>query len=108
VGSGKSYTIARANTPRKSKLDPYKELIQRWLERHSYTATQILQRLRVEEGYSGGITIVTDYVRSIRRVRAPAFLTLSFAPGECAHRSNTQARGLKARFVGGLEELKIM
>jgi transposase len=80
----KSYTIARANTPRKSKLDPYKELIQRWLERHSYTATQILQRLRAEEGYSGGITIVTDYVRSIRRVRAPAFLTLSFAPGECA------------------------
>ena len=80
----KSYTIARTNTPRKSKLDPYRELIQRWLERHSYTATQIFQRLRAEEGYSGGMTIVTDYVRSIRRVRAPAFLSLSFAPGECA------------------------
>ena len=80
----KSYTIARTNTPRKSKLDPYRELIQRWLERHSYTATQIFQRLRAEEGYSGGITILSDYVRSIRRVRAPAFLSLSFAPGECA------------------------
>jgi transposase len=80
----KSYTIVRTNTPRKSKLDPYKELIQRWLERHSYTATQIFQRLRAEEGYTGGITILTDYVRTIRRVRAPAFLTLSFAQGECA------------------------
>ena len=80
----KSYTIARTNTLRKSKLDPYKELIQRWLERHSYSATQIFQRLRAEEGYSGGITILSDYVRSIRRVRAPAFLSLSFAPGECA------------------------
>src|SRR5260221_6212680 len=68
---------------RKSKLDPYKILIQRWLERHSYTATQIFQRLRAEEGYTGGITILTDYVRTIRRVRAPAFLTLAFAPGEC-------------------------
>jgi transposase len=80
----KSYTMVRTNTPRKSKLDPYKELIQRWLERHSYTATQIFQRLRAEEGYTGGITILTDYVRTIRRVRAPAFLTLSFAQGECA------------------------
>lgn len=74
----------RNNPPRKSKLDPYKVLIQRWLERHAYTATQIFQRLRAEEGYTGGITILTDYVRTIRRVRAPAFLTLAFAPGECA------------------------
>jgi transposase len=74
----------RSNPPRKSKLDPYKVLIQRWLERHDYTAAQIFQRLRAEEGYSGGITILTDYVRTIRRVRAPAFLTLAFAPGECA------------------------
>jgi transposase len=79
----KNYTPA-ANTLRKSKLEPYKIIIQRWLERHSYTATQIFQRLRAEEGYTGGFTILSDYVRSIRRVRAPAFLTLAFAPGECA------------------------
>ena len=35
-------------------------------------------------GYSGGITIVKDYVHKIRPPRAPAFLTLAFAPGECA------------------------
>jgi transposase len=80
----KSYTQRSSNTQRKSKLDPYKVLIQRWLERHSYTATQIFQRLRAEEGYTGGFTILTDYVRTVRRVRAPAFLTLAFAPGECA------------------------
>ena len=72
----KNYTQP-ANTLRKSKLEPYKVIIQRWLERHSYTATQIFQRLRAEEGYTGGFTILTDYVRTVRRVRAPAFLTLA-------------------------------
>ena len=69
---------------RQSKLEPYKIIIQRWLERHSYTATQIFQRLCAQEGYTGGFTILKDYVRTVRRVRAPAFLTLAFAPGECA------------------------
>jgi hypothetical protein len=41
-------------------------------------------RLRAEQAYSGGISILTDYVRRVRPVRAPAFLTLVFAPGECA------------------------
>ena len=35
-------------------------------------------------GYTGGITIVKDYVHQVRPPRTPAFLTLSFAPGECA------------------------
>jgi hypothetical protein len=34
--------------------------------------------------YIGGITILSDYVRTIRRVRAQAFLTLAFALDECA------------------------
>jgi transposase len=69
---------------RKSKLDPHKPIIQRWLEQHPYSAAQIFQRLRAEQAYSGGISILTDYVRRVRPVRAPAFLTLVFAPGECA------------------------
>jgi len=40
--------------------------------------------LRAETAYTGGISILTDYVRTVRPVRAPAFLTLAFAPGECA------------------------
>jgi len=73
----------RKAAPRPSKLDPYRSQIVRWLENHPYTAAQIFLRLR-EAGYTGGITIVKDYVRQIRPPRTPAFLTLSFAPGECA------------------------
>ena len=73
----------RKAAPRPSKLDPYKKQIVRWLESHPYTAAQIFLRLR-EAGYTGGITIVKDYVHQIRPPRTPAFLTLSFAPGECA------------------------
>jgi transposase len=69
---------------RKSKLDPFKPTIQRWLERYPYSATQILQRLQAEEGYQGGFSILKDYVRLVRPVRKPAFLTLAFAPGDCA------------------------
>ena len=79
----KSYR-ARLQAPRKSKLDPYKATIQRLLEHHPYSATQIFQRLRAEHAYGGGMSILKDYVRKVRPVRAPAFLTLSFAPGECA------------------------
>ena len=74
----------RGNAKRASKLDPFKPVINRWLERHPYSATQILQRLRGEEGYTGGFTILKEYVRAVRPVRHPAFLSLAFAPGEAA------------------------
>jgi len=73
----------RRTPPRPSKLDPYKGQVVRWLQTHPYTAAQIFLRLR-EAGYDGGATIVKEYVRQIRPPRTPAFLTLSFAPGECA------------------------
>ena len=73
----------REVTPRPSKIDPFKPQVIRWLETHPYTATQIYLRLR-EAGFNGGITIVKDYVHHVRPPRAPAFLTLAFAPGECA------------------------
>jgi transposase len=69
--------------PRPSKLDPFKGQIVRWLQTHPYSATQIFLRLR-ESGFVGGITIVKEYVHQIRPPRSPAFLTLNFAPGECA------------------------
>jgi len=53
------------------------------LASHPYTAAQIFLPLR-EAGYTAGITIVKDYEHQIRPPRTPAFLTLSFAPGECA------------------------
>jgi len=71
-------------TPRRaSKLDPYKEMIKRLLEAHPYSGVQMLQRLR-EAGYTGSLTLLKDYLRTVRPRRQPAFLTLAFAPGECA------------------------
>jgi transposase len=68
---------------RKSKIDPFKAQVVQWLESHPYTAVQIMQRL-VEQGYDGGYSIVKDYVRKIRPKKNKAFLSLFFAPGECA------------------------
>jgi transposase len=73
----------RLQAARTSKLDPYKAQIRQWLETHPYSAQQVFQRLR-EAGYKGGLTIVKKYVQLVRPRRAPAFLTLTFAPGECA------------------------
>ena len=73
----------RLPVPRRSILDPYKDLIQRLLEKHSYTSAQLLILIR-EQGYKGGYTVLKDYVCKIRPPRRAAYLTLSFAPGECA------------------------
>lgn len=73
----------RKRAKRSSRLDPYKPTIVRLLNQHDYTATQILQRIQ-EAGYEGGYTIVKDFVRKVRPPRKTAYLTLSFAPGDCA------------------------
>ena len=73
----------RKSTLRKSKLEPFKNDILRMLEKHPYTATQIVQRIR-ENGFTGGKTIVEDYVRKVRPPKTKAYLKLVFAPGECA------------------------
>ena len=46
----------RKSTSRKSKLDPFKNDILRMLEKHPYTAAQIVQRVR-EDGFDGGKTM---------------------------------------------------
>jgi len=73
----------RTSSARPSKLDPFKDYIQQLLEKHPYTTKQILHRIR-EQGYTGGYTIVIEYVAKVRPPRREAYLTLSFAPGECA------------------------
>jgi transposase len=78
-----NYVARRPGRPRASKLDGFKPMIQRLLERHPYSATQILQQLRTE-GYEGGFSILKEYVRLVRPVRHRAYLTLAFEPGEAA------------------------
>lgn len=73
----------RKSTIRQSKLDPYKNEILRMLEKHPYSAMQIFQRIR-ENGFTGGKTIVADYVQKVRPPKTTPYLKLVFAPGECA------------------------
>lgn len=73
----------RQTSKRPSKLDRFKGQIVALLERHPYTAQQILQQLRAQ-GYAGGYSILKELVRQLRPPRKPAFLMLEFAPGECA------------------------
>jgi transposase len=73
----------RKSSPKSSKLDPFKDYILRRLEEYPFSATQIFQKLQ-EMAFTGGFTIVKDYVRKIRPKRVEAFLKLLFAPGECA------------------------
>jgi transposase len=72
-----------AGLKRGSRLDQYKTLIVRWLDTHPYSGQQIFQRLR-EVGYSGGLTVLKEYLRQIRPPQQKSFLKLTFAKGECA------------------------
>jgi transposase len=74
----------RARIPqRRSKLDVFKGIVIALLQRHPYTAQQIFQQLKAQ-GYSGGYSILKEFVRQVRPSHKPAFLVLDFAPGDCA------------------------
>ena len=66
-----------------SKLDPFKGPIVAMLERHPYTAQQVLQEIK-PKGYRGAYSILKAFIRLVRPVHKPAFLMLEFAAGECA------------------------
>ncbi len=72
-----------AQKPRRSKLDPYRGAIARFIDAYPLTAMQVWHKLK-EQGYDGGYSILKEYVRRIRPNRTEAFLTLKFAPGQCA------------------------
>ena len=78
-----TYRPRQCAARRPSKLDSFRGQIAALLERHPYTAQQLLQQLR-QQGYAGGYSILKEFVRQVRPVRKPAFLMLEFAPGECA------------------------
>lgn len=73
----------RKRVQRASVLDPFKGQIMGMLKEYPYSAVQVLTMLQ-EQGFTGGITIVKDYIQQIRPRGQEAYLTLSFAPGECA------------------------
>jgi transposase len=78
----------RSGPPRRPKLDGFTGIIDRILEedrsahrKQRHTAKRIFERLRDEHGFTGGYTIVKDYVRE-RRVRSrEMFVPLVHDPG---------------------------
>ena len=78
----------RNGPPARPKPDPFIPLINQILEedksrlkKQRHTARRIYERLRDEHGFTGGITIVTDYVREKKRRTREVFVPLSHAPG---------------------------
>ena len=54
------YTLSE---PKPTKMDPYKQIVDEWLEEAPYSALRILEKLR-EMGFNGGYSIVKAYVSS--------------------------------------------
>jgi transposase len=77
------YRQRAASRPRTSKLDPFKGTINQLLARFDYTASQLHSRI-LEEGYTGGYTILKSHVARVRPRTRQAFLKLQFAPGQAA------------------------
>ena len=78
----------RTALPVRPKLDPFIPIIdqilvddKRVIKKQRHTAKRIHARLRDEHGFTGGITIVTDYVREKQRRTREVFVPLSHAPG---------------------------
>ena len=78
----------REHPPVRPKLDPFIPIINQILEedksrikKQRHTARRIYERLRDEHGFTGGITIVTDYVREKKRRTREVFVPLVHAPG---------------------------
>src|SRR5437016_12514215 len=78
----------RSRPPARPKLDPFTGIIDRILledegrpRKQRHTSKRIFERLRDEHGYSGGITIVKDYVLARRLRHREVFVPLRHDPG---------------------------
>ncbi len=78
----------RKKPPARPKLDPFITVIERILgddksrpKKQQHTAKRIFERLRDEYGFTGGITIVKDYVAGWRQRAQEMFVPLAHPPG---------------------------
>jgi transposase len=91
---------------KRPKLDGFSEIIDQWLRddigqhrKQRHTAKRVFDRLRDEHGFTGGYTIVKDYVRDHQRRRQEMFVPLHHAPG------HAQADfGEAIVIIGGIEQ----
>ena len=87
-----SYSVppgyVRTRPPVRPKLDSFIGIIERILEedkerpkKQRHTSKRIYERLRDEHGFTGGITIVKDYICGVRQRQREMFVRLSHPPG---------------------------
>ena len=83
----------RKKPPAKPKLDPFIPVIDRILrddksqpKKQQHTAKRIFERLRDEYGFTGGITIVKDYVAGWRQRIARDVRAAGASAGACSGR----------------------
>jgi len=96
----------RQQPPKRPKLGPWVDVIDAILEndkqqpkKQRHTAKRIFERLRSQHAYTGGYTIVKDYVRAATLRQQEMFVPLTHAPGEA------QADfGEALVIVGGVEQ----
>jgi transposase len=77
-------TPPRPRRPRPSQLDPFKDAITHMLEIDSKVSAVVLRQRLAEQGFTGGITIVRQYLTHVRQASAQkrAFIRFESAPGE--------------------------
>ena len=79
--SAKTVPKPEPRAPKPSKLDSYKEYIQNRLSEYPLSAARIHREIQ-EQGFTGGYTIVKEYVRKIRPAGGtPAVLRYETKPG---------------------------
>ena len=91
---------------KRPKLDAFTGIIDGWLEgdrevhrKQRHTAKRVFERLRDEHGFSGGTTIVKDYMRERERRGREVFVPLAHPPG------HAQADfGEAVVVIGGVEQ----
>ena len=91
---------------KRPKLDGFTEIIDAWLgedlsrnRKQRHTAKRVLERLRDEHGFTGGYTIIKDYIREHERRGREMFVPLAHQPGH-AQADFGEARGV----IGGVEQ----
>jgi transposase len=91
---------------KRPKLDGFTEIIDRWLEedrdvhrKQRHTAKRVFDRLRAEHGFTGGYTIVKDYMREREQRGREMFVPLAHPAG------HAQADfGEAVVIIGGVEQ----
>src|SRR3546814_15945804 len=80
-------------------LDAFVSTIEHWLEedlkvprKQRHTAKRVFDRLRDERGFTGGYTIIKDYMRERDQRRQAVFVPLSHPPGHEIGRGSVRER----------------